>query len=562
MKQLLTIMLLAISLGSRAQSALVPNGSILEYMAKRFEIKTGILQNDLHTDVAPFNRKNVGPFLNHIFDSTLKSNGPADDFYRNYALNENFNWAGGQWNTQNGLFGKFYKNQNSIYSAKEDGLELFVNPVIHYRLGGETNWPDSQNMFFNERGAEVRGNIGRKLGFYTYFTDNQARYPIYVQNWISQNSVIPGEGFWKKFKETGVDHYSSRGHITWSASKYVDFTFGHGRNFIGNGMRSLLLSDFSRDYLHLRINTRIWKFNYQNLFAEFVNVQPIATPGQRLSTGAYPRKYMASHYLSLDVSKKLSIGLFEAEMFHDADSNGSGFELNYLNPIIFYRAVEHYIGSADNALMAINVNYLPTKGVSLYGQFIIDEFRFYEFISNSGWWGNKHGVQAGLKYIDAFGIKNLDYQFEFNSVRPYTYTHQNGGTNYVHYNQPLAHPLGANFKEVINRIRWVPTRNLFIDVIYNYSIQGLDNDTTNWGANILKSFNEIESETNNFIGQGNRAVVNRFDVNLSYMFYHNLFLDFSVTNRSLVTQTGSLDYSSSFYSVGIRWNAIPKNLLF
>jgi len=34
----------------------------------------------------------------------------------------------------------------------------------------------------------------------------------------------------------------------------------------------------------------------------------------------------------------------------------------------------------------------------------------------------KVGAQAGLKYINAFGLDHLDLQAEYNSIRPYTYS--------------------------------------------------------------------------------------------------------------------------------------------
>ena len=57
--------------------------------------------------------------------------------------------------------------------------------------------------------------------------------------------------------------------------------------------------------------------------------------------------------------------------------------------------------------------------------------------------------RRGIKYINAFNLRNFDLQLETNIVRPYTYQHNDSIDNYSHYNQPLAHPLGANFAEVI-----------------------------------------------------------------------------------------------------------------
>ena len=50
-------------------------------------------------------------------------------------------------------------------------------------------------------------------------------------------------------------------------------------------------------------------------------------------------------------------------------------------------------------------------------------------------------LQLGAKYVDAFGINNLDLQLEMNRVRPFTHSHNDSISNYTHYNQPLAHPL-------------------------------------------------------------------------------------------------------------------------
>ena len=50
------------------------------------------------------------------------------------------------------------------------------------------------------------------------------------------------------------------------------------------------------------------------------------------------------------------------------------FELHYLTPIIFYRAVEQDLGSPDNAFIGLDykINFFETAQV--YGQFLLDEF--------------------------------------------------------------------------------------------------------------------------------------------------------------------------------------------
>ena len=71
------------------------------------------------------------------------------------------------------------------------------------------------------------------------------------------------------------------------------------------------------------------------------------------------------------------------------------------------------------------------------------------------------------------GIKRLDITAEYNMVRPYTYSHDRAEegiviSNYTHYNSPLAHPLGSNFREGLLRAvyRGLPGWNLELDLAF------------------------------------------------------------------------------------------------
>lgn len=90
----------------------------------------------------------------------------------------------------------------------------------------------------------------------------------------------------------------------------------------------------------------------------------------------------------------------------------------------------------------------------IYGQFILDEFKLKELTAGNGSASNKFGYQIGFKSYDFMKTKNLYMQMEYNRVRPYTYSHWTTLQNYGHYNQPLAHPLGANFAEFLTIIRY------------------------------------------------------------------------------------------------------------
>ena len=209
---------------------------------------------------------------------------------------------------------------------------------------------------------------------------------------------------------------------------------------------------------------------------------------------------------------------FEAVIFDREE----GFELQYLNPIIFYRTVEGMIGSPDNVLLGADFKWnLPWK-TQLYGQLLVDEIKFDElFVNNEQWWANKWGVQLGLKAVDAFTISNLDFQFEFNTVRPYTYAHRSLQTNYSHYEQELAHPLGANFREFIARANYRVGSSLALCAQYISFLKGLDDGDLNYGGNIMLPYDTRVSDYGNNIGQGVKTNVKLLSLDLTYSPFHS-----------------------------------------
>src|SRR5690606_29502834 len=133
----------------------------------------------------------------------------------------------------------------------------------------------------------------------------------------------------------------------------------------------------------------------------------------------------------------------------------------YLNPIIFLRPIESSDPvSRDKMHLGLNAKYKMLDNMAVYGLFVLDDFTAKEFFAGDGYIHNKWGAQLGFRGFDAFGIENLNFLGEFNTVRPYTYSHFDPISNYSHFAQPLAHPIGANFRELLG--------------ILNYSIDRFD----------------------------------------------------------------------------------------
>lgn len=547
---------------TQAQSAYLPLQMPAYHLLDRVEIKSGTLDtNYIFTSAKPYIRFNAVL----LAESTDNMDGvrfsPTDRYNQYYIYKDNNEWS--YWGlipSKKPFLKHFYKYPADFLRLKYyDELLLKASPVLHMQLGKEQGVKGIR--YINTRGAEIRGMINEQIGFYTLLTDNQVSYPDYAQQFTQTYNAVPGEGRVKDFNSMlgdsifapGHDFFHVRGYVTFQPAERVRLQFGHDKNFIGNGVRSLFLSDFSNNYLFLKINTQVWRLNYQNLFMQLTG------QFKNNADGALPRKYAAMHHLSLNVTKRLNLGLFESVIY--GRENG-GFELSYLNPIIFYRAVEYHLGSPDNVLLGMDVKYNFLKHFSFYGQFLLDEFKFGEIKDQTGWWGNKYGLQAGLKYIDVAGVSNLDAQIEFNTVRPYTYTHNTESGNYTHFNQPLAHPLGANFRETLAVLRYKPHKKVDVKLNLLYAQYGADTDSVNWGGNIFLLNTTRPQEYNNHLLQGNRTNIVLADFLLSYMWRHNFWFDFTYTYRRQKAENPAQTNTDQLFGLGIRLNMARKELLF
>jgi hypothetical protein len=459
---------------------------------------------------------------------------------------------------EKGLLKHFYKTPANLFEVNEPAFHLRVNPLILFRYAATNEEFDAVT---NLRGLQIRGGVDDRIYFFFNILETQASFPEYVKQRIQRDQALPGNGFYKGFDNEffnireGYDFLNGQGYLGFNVTRHVGMQFGYGRNFIGNGHRSMLLSDFANNYLYLKINWQVWKFHYQNIFAELSEGSARSVRGDNL----IPKKYMAAHHLSFNILPNLNVGIFETVIFSRQDR----FDFRYLNPIMFYRITEQGLGSPDNVMIGLDAKWNFLRQFQLYGQFVLDEFVYRELIvDRNGWWANKYGYQLGLKYINALGVDHLDMQVELNGARPYTYTHRDSVSNYAHYNQPLAHPLGANFREWLMIVKYQPLKRLFVEGRVIAAEFGEDADGTNWGGNILLPNRTREQEYENVIGQGVGGRTLLFGIDVSYEFYHNMFVDLHYFYRNKDSDDDLLDLNTQYFGGGLRINIAKQRMDF
>lgn len=532
-----------------AQGAYSPFDRDYYHLIERYEIQQGKMNPSFHTGFKPYRRDHLAAYLDSLHASG-KLASRTDAFNLDYLSNDNWEFMDVEpQDSKKPVFKTFYRKPADFFHHKDSVFDIHVNPVLYLSGGIEQGLDEAR--FRNTRGIELRGSVDNKVAFYTYLTTTQILHPSWVGQYARNNGAVPGEGFWKEYGAQGFGYFSARGHISFNITKHIEAQLGHDRNFVGEGYRSMILSDFSNPYLFLKLNTKIWKFNFTNIFSQMT--ADVRYNRGRPTDGRYPQKWFSHHRLGINLGKKLNIGVFESVMANE-------FDWNYLNPVIFYRWIEHQLGTPDKVMLGFDSKWNFSPGMQLYGQFALDEFVFGEFFGVDGKNSlrNKHSIQAGFKYIDAFKISNLDLQLEYNQARPYTYQEKFEHQAFTNYRTPLTHPLGANFREAIAILRYQPIPRLYLNATGVYQFFGTDPDfETNFGGNLLK--NRLITNTGiglfgNVIGQGIENKIMMGTLNASYMVKQNVFVDLSHSYRRQTAQDLDAPRISNVSQLSLRMN--------
>ncbi|WP_225036800.1 gliding motility protein RemB [Winogradskyella sp. SM1960] len=435
-----------------------------------------------------------------------------------------------------------------------------VDPILDLQVGKDSE-ADFNSTWNNTRGVNIQAGLGKRFNLTASVYESQGRFADYFNQYGESlkafgpdPAIISGRGIAKRFKENSYDYPIAEAYMSYTPADFLNIQFGHGKNFIGDGYRSLLQSDVASPYPFLKLNATFWKIKYTSTWMWLKDVRDEVVVDK-----AFLTKYMANHYLSWNVSKKLNIGLFESVMW--ADANGRGFDVNYLNPIIFFRAIEFQTGQgAGNAILGLSSKYKWNNKVNVYGQFILDEFSLSDVKGGEKSWKNKFGFQLGVKYFNAFEVDNLLLQAEFNRVRPYTYSHNTQILNYGHFNQPMAHLWGANFRELVvigryNYKRWFGDAKFIIGQRgFDYNT---DEDSFSYGGDIYRNYNDRNADTGVTIGQGNKTNSFMTEIQAGYLlnpetnlklFTNIIYRDF---NPDAVTAS-TMDSNTVWFSIGVR----------
>ncbi len=400
-------------------------------------------------------------------------------------------------------------------------------------------------------GGNLQLSMGDKFSLNAKMMAGESAYPEFMDSIIRSTHVIPGIGFaYRSNRDSLKPRYAYQyysGYLSFSPNKIFNIQVGRDKHFFGDGYRSLFLSDAAAPYPFLKITTRIWHLTYVNLYT----VMKDATHPSGLKKD-WLNKYGTFHYLGWNATKRIQIALFESIIWQGSDSSRyRGYDVNYLNPVLFFRPTEYSLGSSDNAFAGFSFKIKLFKKQQVYGQLLLDEFLLKEIKDQNGWWANKYAFQAGVKSFDIFKVKHLNVQTEVNYVRPFTYSHGSVQQNYGHMNQPLAHPLGANFIESATFLNY-RFKRMFVEAKCVYAVYGADSAGADYGKNIFISYNKRAKDYENTTTQGIKTNLINLSIRAAYMLDSRMNLKIELGFAERIEQTAAVMKHTPMIFLGIR----------
>lgn len=527
-----------------AQDTYVPLQSEEAHLYQRIEALNNTLH---HTDLGsylPVGRRSLATYLELSKKNAIQSNQVAyslvDQHTINRALGINGEWVedasghDGATLSKKPILKYFYTTKENLFHYDDEDFFVVVNPVLYTQVGMGLNNSDP-NTYINFRGAEVRGRIAKRVGFYTLLGDNQEKPFSNIGLWESNHKSFPSNDYYRRLDNGSFDAFVGRGYVTVEVvPNFTTVAFGYDKQFIGNGIRSMIQSNESAASTFLRIKTQVGKIQIDNLYQELVSDFAGLGNDDRL-----PRKYNSFHQVSKNFGTKLNVALFENTMY--------GATNKYKITNLFPALITHKLfGSKEldrKTSFGLQFKYLPIRSVQLYGQTMIDYLSFSGH-DNPSLPKAIYAGQLGLKYFNAFTVNNLDLQVELNVASDNMY--QAGATtrNHTHYNQPLAHSMGNSFTELIGKLKYQPHYKWYIDLTGIF-FKGNDNfPAANKPLNIFVPYQQTTTGTpsNNLYANGN----------IAYELFTNFFIEAGGTYIKGISRTGGYAYG------GIRWNISRK----
>jgi len=402
-----------------------------------------------------------------------------------------------------------YANGRNLLSVASGPLWFYWDPILfRKRLYAKADTlSNNERVFEDSNGFVLWGTIGDNVGFYTNVRDTKEWgtriYPGHINTTAERFGFVQGSG-------DQIYHDETRAYVVLNWKSFY-FQFGKDKNSWGPGYRGQLgLSDYATSYDFAKLQVVSQRFKFTGFWGVLQHYDT------DFFYGNHKEKYIAAHRLECAPFEFMELGLYETIIF-----SGRKFEPGYLNPVMFYRSAEHYLGDRDNATMGLDVELKFIPKTKIYGELFLDDLTTGRL--GSGFYGNKFAYLLGGYYVDAAGIPNLDVRLEYARIRPYTYTHKFDLNSYRHFTTGLGHRIGPNADNLYMELTYRYSRRFKVYTFAEIQRHGANTDSVNYGGSLFESHRSDDPEIVHFL-DGILEKTTSAGVNVSFEIIREFFV--------------------------------------
>lgn len=368
-----------------------------------------------------------------------------------------------------------YPNNRNMFAQHYKDFHIYADPLAQIAQDDYLSHTDSiKTVNRLSNGFVFRGGLG-ELGFYFMLTDNHvSRDPDFERAEVIEEWGWP---FLQFGDDYAADWDENAAYLTFK-HKYFTVLYGRDYNQWGVGRRgNLMLSTNAPIYDQIKLVVQYWRFKITHITAAIEYVP--AQARRSIKTAEPVDVYWAGNRFEFYLGKGIQVGFAESIVY-----GNRGLQMGYLNPLAFFKSIEHYYGDRDNGALSFDAAWRVLPGLKIYGEWFIDDIITTKL--GSEWFGNKFGYQAGLFLVDPFRLPGVDFLIEYSRVKPYVYSHSVEDYNkYKHYDTILGHYIGSNSDDWFARLRFYPHRRLRFQLDfenYRHGKNEIANDTLNVGG--------------------------------------------------------------------------------
>ncbi len=356
-----------------------------------------------------------------------------------------------------------------LFYHYDSNFAFSINPI----LGGKVHYNEEGIAWHRWNGAEAWGSVGDHLGIYASLRDNGVNRPLYREKHLETEQgrnyklVDEEEGGRTDFSEMqgGISYAWEWGHVGLIKDELIWGTHYRQANIFSGKPPSFA-------YLDLDLEPTDW-FRFRYIHASLVSEVVDSSRSYRnngVFRGVMQDKYLAANLFIFTPWSGVDLSIGNSIIYAD-----DGIELAYLNPVMFYKSVDHTYSATgssalgQNAQMFADFSVRRLPNLHLYGTLFMDELDIGNF-----WDDEDHtrlfSIKGGFRLSGL--IEDLEWTVEYTRTNPWTYRHQIPSTTFASNGYTLGHYLKGNSEELFSSLRYKPLRGLLIEAYGNRAVKG------------------------------------------------------------------------------------------